>query len=258
MKAISIINLKGGVGKTITAINLAAILAEDHKKRVLLVDADSQHNSTDFFGAGDPDNNLSAVLRGDGEPLWTYSVAHTDIDGVDILPGDDGLMTLDVSLIRDGTINGAVLRDLLICLAEDDAYDYVIFDCPPAFNAASSAALVASTHAVIPIKLDRFSLAGLSNMILQIHNMHQINPRLRVAGCLITMWTKSCAESEAQLRKFDRRILPTFKQVIRRSDRVDASTFEGEPLTTFSPRSAAGIDYRAWVKELLKEVGDNG
>ena len=95
-------------------------------------------------------------------------------------------------------------------------------------------------------------------MILQIHNMHQINPRLRIAGCLITMWTKSCADAEAQLRKIDKLALPTFKQVIRRSDRVDASTFEGEPLTAFSPRSAAGIDYRAWVNEFLEEVGDRG
>lgn len=258
MKAISIINLKGGVGKTITTINMAAILAKDHHKRVLIVDADSQHNTTDFFGVGDNDNNLSAVLRREHDPYWENNVQHTAIDGVDILPGDDGLMTLDVSQIRNGSINGAVLRDFIETAAEDEAYDYVLFDCPPAFNAASSAALYASTHAVIPIKLDRFSLSGLSNMILQIHNMHQINPRLRVAGCLITMWTKTCADAESELRKLDKRVLPTFKQVIRRSDRVDASTFDGEPLTTFSPRSAAGIDYRAWVKEFLKEVGDRG
>lgn len=258
MRAISIINLKGGVGKTVTTINLAAILAQDHHKRVLVIDADSQHNTTDFFGVGDPDNNLSALLRGEADSYWENIVSHTDIEGVDILPGDDGLMTLDVSQIREGRINGAVLRDFLLCLAEDDAYDYVLFDCPPAFNAASSAALYASTYAIIPIKLDRFSLAGLSNMILQIHNMHQINPGLRIAGCLITMWSKSCADAEAQLRKLDKLALPTFKQVIRRSDRVDASTFEGEPLTAFSPRSSAGIDYRAWCKEFLEEVGDRG
>ena len=258
MRAISIINQKGGVGKTITTINLAAVLAQDHRKRVLIVDCDSQHDTTDFFGAGDNDNNLSAVLRCEHEACWSDNVVPTSIDGVDILPGDDGLMTLDVSMIREGHVNGAALRDFIEAAAEDDAYDYVLFDCPPAFNAASSAALYASTHAVIPIKLDRFSLSGLSNMILQIHNMHQINPGLKVAGCLITMWTKACADAEAQLRKLDNRVLPTFKQVIRRSDRVDASTFDGEPLTTFSPRSAAGIDYRAWVKEFLKEVGDCG
>lgn len=258
MRAISIINLKGGVGKTITTINLAAILAKDHHKRVLIVDADSQHNITDFFGAGDNDNNLSAVLRGEHDCYWENNVKHTNIKGVDILPGDDGLMMLDVSMIRGRHINGAVLRDFLECVAEDDAYDYVLFDCPPAFNAASSAALYASGLVIIPTKLDYFSLSGLSNTISQIHNMHQINPGLRIVGCLITMWTKSCVDAEAQLRKLDKRVLPTFKQVIRLSDRVNASTFEGKPLTTFSPRSNSGIDYRAWVKELLEEVGDRG
>lgn len=251
MKAIAIINLKGGVGKTVTAINVAAILAQDYGKRVLVVDADSQHNTTDFFGVGDSDSNLSVLLRAQGEPLYTHYIQKTEIEGLDVLPGDDGLMDLDISHIRDGRVRGDVLLDLIECIAADDEYDYVFYDCPPAFNAASAAALAASTDAIIPIKLDAFSLSGLNNMIHQVRSMHRINPRLRVAGCLITMWTKADADAEKQLRGVDAKVLPTFKTMIRRSDKVNAMTFSGEPLTIYSPRSAAGVDYRRFVAEYL-------
>lgn len=251
MKAIAIINLKGGVGKTVTAINVAAILAQDYNKRVLVVDADSQHNTTDFFGVDNDVSNLSTFLRAEGEPLYTEYIRKTDIEGLDILPGDDGLMDLDISHIRDGRVKGNILLSLIECIVEDDAYDYVLYDCPPAFNAASSAALAASSDAIIPIKLDAFSLTGLGNMIRQISAMHRINPRLRVDGCLITMWTKADAEAEKKLRGVNARVLPTFKTVIRRSDKVPAMTFSGDPLTIYSPRSAAGVDYRRFVAELL-------
>ena len=251
MKAIAIINLKGGVGKTVTVINVAAILARDYGKRVLVVDADSQHNTTDFFGVGDADNNLSVFLRAAGEPLYTCYIQKTDIKGLDILPGDDGLMDLDISHIRDGRVRGDALLGLIECIVEDDAYDYVLYECPPAFNAASAAALAASTDAVIPIKLDAFSLSGLKNMLHQIAAMHRINPRLRVAGCLITMWTKADADAEKQLRGVNPKTLPTFKTVIRHSDKVNAMTFSGKPLPIYSPRSAAGVDYRRFVAEYL-------
>lgn len=259
MRTVCVLNLKGGVGKTVTSINLAAILATDYKKRVLLIDADSQHNTTDFFGA-DPDlGSLSDYLRGDHEPYYPENIQHTDIPGLHILAGDDGLMNLDISAIRDGRANSGALVGLFEAIAEDDAYDYVIVDCPPAFNAASTAALAACDEAIIPIKLDAFSVKGLANMLLQISNMHRINPRLRVVGCLVTMWTKDMAEREAQLREINGRILPIFKQVIRRSVKVDGMTYTGDPLTIYSPHSSAGVDYRRWVREYLgEEEGKNG
>lgn len=253
MKVISIINLKGGVGKTVTAINMAAILSGDYKKRVLLIDADSQHNTTDFYGVDTAGSTLSDVLTGRAD-YYPEFVVPADA-GIDILPADDSLMQLDIGCIKSQTVRGTVLRDLISALVEDDAYDFVLIDCPPAFNAASTAALAASNEAIIPIKLDAFSLAGLNNVIAQIANMHAINPGLRVAGCLITMWTKAAAEAEAKLRKLPARSLPVFAQVIRRSDKVDGMTFAGNPLMVYSPRSAAGVDYRRFVAEYLEEDG---
>lgn len=254
MKAIAIINLKGGTGKTMTAINMAHILATDYHKRVLLIDADSQHNATDFFGAADADSNLYAYLMGKSEPCYADVVAPSGVPGLDILPGDDSLMYLDISTFREQRCNVNAMVDLLTFIAEDDSYDYVIVDCPPAFNAASSAALAAVSEAIIPTKLDAFSVSGLSNVIKQIQSMHHINPALRVRGILITMRTPAQADAEQQLRKLSGSFLPVFKQAIRYSDKVDGSTYEGEALTAYSPRSAAGVDYRRFVAEYLGEV----
>ena len=228
MKAISILNLKGGVGKTVTSVNMAYILAADHKKRVLLADCDSQCNATEFYGLTEP-----------------------GLYGVDMLPASDALMDLDLSSIGD-RVNGSCLKDFCDAIREDDVYDYVIFDCPPAFNAASAAALLASDEVIIPIKLDAFSLRGLANVSRQIDNMHKINPALKIAGALITMWrnTPVVLEAEGSLRECG--ILPVFEQHIRRTDKIDEMTFERKPITVYSPYSAAGYDYRAFVQEYIQ------
>ena len=123
---------------------------------------------------------------------------------------------------------------------------------PPAFNAASAAALLAADEVIIPIKLDAFAIRGMVNLMRQIENMKQINPRLKVAGCLPTMWYKSDTMNMAEtaLRSTG---LPVFPH-IRRTDKVDEMTFAQEPLMISSPKSAAGVDYRRFVKAYLQEV----
>lgn len=250
MKAISILNLKGGVGKTVTSVNMAYILAADHHKRVLLADCDSQCNATEFYGlAGQNLCGVAEVMLGEAEPYYAENIWATDYK-VDLLPASDQLMDLDLSAIGN-RVKGACLKDFCDAIREDDAYDYVIFDCPPAFNAASAAALLASDEVIIPIKLDAFSLRGLANVSRQIDNMHKINPALKIAGALITMWrnTPVVIEAEASLRQCG--ILPVFEQTIRRTDKIDEMTFERKPITVYSPRSAAGYDYRAFVQEYM-------
>ena len=248
MKAISILNLKGGVGKTVTAVNMAYILAADHNQRVLLADCDSQCNATEFYGlAGQQLPGVADYLLGTAEPYYPENISGTPYN-VDVLPASDALMDLDLSAIGS-RVKGRCLKDLCDVLREDDAYDYMIFDCPPAFNAASAAALLASDEVIIPIKLDAFSLRGLANVSRQIDNMHKINPVLKIAGALITMWrnTPVVLEAEGSLRECG--ILPVFEQHIRRTDKIDEMTFERKPITVYSPYSAAGYDYRAFVQE---------
>lgn len=255
MRITAILNLKGGVAKTTTAVNMAAILARDYNSRVLLIDADSQCNTTEFFGADPTDGNLAGLLRhakGNTDPviLAADCIQHTRFPNVDILPGDESLMDMDLSQVKLGTANANILRALAEVVA--GMYDYILIDCPPAFNAASAAALIAADDVIIPIKLDAFSLRGMGNLMRQIKNMRQINPKLRLAGCLPTMWYRNSqiTDAETQLRQAG---LPVFHH-IRRSDKVDDMTFRQDPLLVTSPNSGAGVDYRRFVAEYIKGV----
>lgn len=252
IRTTAILNLKGGVAKTTTAINMAAILARDYGSRVLLIDADSQCNTTEFF-AGDPaKGNLADVLRNaqyydDPGILAAGAIQKTSYDNVDLLPGDEALMDMDLSKVEQGTVNSNVLRYLVETVK--DQYGYILIDCPPAFNAASAAALIAADDVIIPIKLDAFSLRGMGNLMRQIRNMRRINPRLKLAGCLPTMWynNQQISDAEAQLRQAG---LSVFHH-IRRSDKVDKMTFQQDPLLISSPKSAAGVDYKKFVAEYV-------
>lgn len=253
MKTIVICNLKGGVAKTTTVINMAAILAKDYKKRVLVIDADSQCNTSEFFGADMEQPTLADILR---DSKQSAVVQPSNFPGVSILPGSDSLMDLDLTKVELGSIQTSALRDLVDDHAVQQDYDYCIVDCPPAFNAAGAAAMLAADEVIIPIKLDAFSIRGMTNLMRQIANMRQINPGLKLTGVLPTVWYKSdktqSAEQDLQNAGF------TVYPHIRRTDKVDAMTYEQEPLVAFSPRSAAGVDYRRFVADYLKGGHDNG
>ena len=252
----AIVNLKGGVGKTTTVINLAAILAKEHGAAVCIVDGDSQCNTTEFFGGDPTSGNLATVLReaGKQDDPGKYAagfIQETVYGNIHILPGDETLMDMDLSKVEQGTVSANVLRSLTEEVK--DKFSHILIDCPPAFNAASAAALVAADDVIIPIKLDAFSLRGMANLMRQIRNMRKINPRLKLAGCLPTMWYRDVKieEAEQQLRDAG---LPVFYH-IRHSRTVDGMTFQQEPLLISSPRSGAGIDYRRFVEQY---VGGSG
>lgn len=255
MRTIAFLNLKGGVAKTATTVNVAAILAADHKKRVLVVDADSQCNTTEFLGADSAVGNLAQVLRCK-ENAGAFAVANiqpASTVGIWVLAGEESLMDLDLTKVELDSVSATCLRDMVRVCADRDMFDFVLIDCPPAFNAASAAALLAADEVVIPIKLDAFSLRGMSNLMRQISNMRKVNPGLKLGGLLPTMWYRSdnIVEAERQLRKSG---LPVFPR-IRRTTKVDDMTFAQEPLITSSPKSAACVDYRRFVSELV-EGGD--
>lgn len=263
MRTVAICNLKGGVAKTTTAINTAAILAAQHKQRVLIVDADSQCNCTEFLQRDKMHlRTLGDVLRytkPDGGGMYAAeAIEHTRYKDVDIICADDSLMDLDLTKVEQSSVSARILLEMTDELTRQATvskawhYDWVIIDCPPAFNAASAAALLAADEVVIPIKLDAFSLRGMANIMQQIRNMQQINPKLRVAGILPTMWYKSdnIVRAERELRASG---LPVFPH-IRRTVKADDMTFEQEPLIVCSPRSAAAVDYRRFVDCLIKGV----
>lgn len=255
MKTVAILNLKGGVGKTVTAVNMAAILAADHAKHVLLIDCDSQCNASDFFGV-ETDctkaNTLAELMsRGNPGSVESY-IQCTHHLLLDMIAASDRLMDFDIDKISTGAVDGKILLDLSREL--DGDYDYMIFDCPPAFNAASAAALLAAQDVIIPIKLDAFAMSGMTNLMRQIGNMQKINPNLRISGLLVTMWRATHMNIDAleQVQAYFKS-LRIFKSKIRRTEKVDEMTFERRPITDFSPRSAAGVDYRRFVREYMQE-----
>jgi chromosome partitioning protein len=246
-------NLKGGVGKSVTADNMAAILAHDHGKRVLLVDADHQGNTSSFFGAERIATLLDILRVRASDPRFV--IQHTSWPELDILSADIGLAMLDATPEASKGANLLALRELMEQLAEEDAYDYAIVDMPPAFSFAARAALLAADEVIIPIKLDAFSVDGMAELVRQINSMRRVNSSLRLAGVLITMWSSTNMKQEAE-EVLRAGTVPVYRTVIRRSDMVDESTFSRYPLIQYSPRSAACVDYRRFVVEYLGGAGN--
>ena len=223
-------------------------------KRVLVIDADPQCDTSRFFKAAGG-VTLYDVLTGCHEPYWPCNPQPTEYDGIEMLPGDASLTTLDIKAIKDGGVNLTALRDFCDCIAEDDGYDYLLIDCPPSFTAATTAALAAVNDVVIPIKPDSFSIHGMDNMVQQISGMRTINPRLRVAGVLLTMMTNcnAAVQGADAVRKLP---VPVYTQMIRRSTKADESTYLCQPmrdLLNMKPDYAnAATDYRDFVTEYME------
>lgn len=247
-------NLKGGTGKTVTAINTGAILAHDHDQTVLLIDADSQANLTEFVSRNPADGcvigGMTDLLKG-----LDATAVPSKLPGVRLLPGDEKLMTLDISAARSGIANPSALRDFLD--KYDAEIDRCIIDCPPAFSASAMAALMAADDVVIPVKLDAFGIRGLARILEQVRNMRKVNPELEVAGVLPTMFYDTPEQRKA-LSKLQNSLKAAGIHCfypIHRSVMVDDSTFAEEPLIKSSPRSKACQCYRRFVKELLAMEG---
>lgn len=252
MKVISIANFKGGTGKTVTAVNLAAMLAREGK-RVLLIDADAQHNATDFFvdDAGD-EATLTELLTGEGEACWAYYVTPAGRENLCLVCADMGLLRLDLAAILSGSDAGRMrLADFLGAVEGDDAFDFVIIDCPPSFTAASVAALCNSSDVIIPTRLDAFSRQGALELIDQIQSMGR-----RIAGLryrvLITMAGKRdrlSREAETLIRAG--KDYDVFETVIHSGVAVGESSWARTPLYEYAPKSAPARDYEALLREVL-------
>jgi len=250
MKIISVASFKGGVGKTQTVINLAALMAREGK-RVLMIDADAQHNLTDFFCPDNDGPTISDVLTGEGEPLWLDNVQEVR-DGLDILPADMRLLTLDLAAVLNGSAAcDKRMFDFLECVRMDCCYDTVLFDCPPSFTTASVAALVCSDEVILPTRADAFSRAGALELIAQVQSLgrYHVAPRFRV---LVTMTdrTNLSRQVEAQLRGSG---LDVFETVIPASVCVGESTYAKLPLYEYAPRSRAAQGYEDLVREVLRD-----
>ena len=257
MRVLSIANFKGGTGKTVTACNLAAILAK-RGRRVLLIDADPQHNASDFFGAAPEDPTLTQVLSGEAEPFWEDVVSPTGRDDLWLLGADMGLLTLDLASMTDGGGSEPLrrFRDLINNLRNEKAFDHVIIDCPPSFTAASVAALSVSQDVIIPTKADAFSQAGTGELVEQIRHLMGAGRWMLDYHVLLTMVqaTRLCREGREMLRSTFRGAV--FDTEIHCSVKVEEATFARKPVGEYDPKGRAGHDYRQLADEYLRETED--
>lgn len=250
MRVTAIVNLKGGVAKSTTAINMALILTEIHKKRVLLVDNDIQANVSKFFGVHSYDyKSMEHVLRDEGT-ISEDVIRASGRNGLDIIPSNMNMDAAAIDLMLDQETSQITrLKEVLDQV--DRCYDYCFIDCPPGVGINVLNALAAANDVIIPIKADKNALDGMEELAEVIEEMKPYNPGLKLVKCLVTMFTNDIdvVMGERALQKSE---YSTFSTHIRFSKRVNSWTYErGKSLVEITPRSAATKDYKDLVLEYM-------
>lgn len=251
MKTISIINLKGGVGKTISAINIAYVLAAEHGARVLLIDNDKQGNTSKFFNVHSYDEpSIADVLTVKGFPIERV-IKHTTYSGLDVIPANMTLLRADKEILLD-TSRVQQTRLMKALQAVVDAYDYCVIDNAPDLNMSVINALAASQDVLIPVKVDKFAFDGLEQIAEQIEEVRDWNAKIKIAGCFITMYQQNNVNALGETFLNKQTQFHIFRTKIRKTVKVDESTFKGKPLQIYSKNCTAAHDYVALVDEYLQ------
>jgi chromosome partitioning protein len=246
MRIVAVANQKGGVGKTTTALNLAAALAESGRK-VLLLDLDPQANATSGVGIENAEPSIYDVLV-DGLPLKQI-VRPTAVTGLDLAPSHIDLSAAELELVA------ALAREYVLKRAIDRAnldYELVVIDCPPSLGLLTLNALVAANEVLIPVQCEYYALAGLAKLLDTVGRVRgALNAQLQIAGVALTMYdgrTNLARDVVAEVkRSFPGRVFAT---LIPRSVRLAEAPSHGLPITSYEPHGSAAQAYRDLAGEL--------
>jgi len=249
MKTLAITNQKGGVGKTTTCVNLAASLAANHKK-VLLVDLDPQGNASTGSGVDKAHLKYSIYHVLIGEKTLKEVIITSEKGGFDIAPSNRELAGAEVELVnelaRETRLKAAIAQ-------LGDVYDYVLLDCPPALNLVTVNALTAADTVMIPMQCEYYALEGLSDLVNTIKKVRaHLNPKLEIEGLLRTMFdNRNMLASQVSAQLVSHFGDKVYNTVIPRNIRLAEAPSYGLPVLMYDKLSKGAVAYLALAKEII-------